>query len=300
MNVLLRVYNTLFRTIQRHDLSAWDHPVNTDKPIYGVYHVFCADGWELLVNAQVQRLRASGLLDASAKFYVSCITLHEGDVDTLKKIVNSDKLEIISIDNNPKVFEYPALEFLREKSDHEECLFYYFHTKGVSFFTKKRKDHCFAKFKRRVNAWRLLMEYFLMDKWQVAVNILLDGYDTYGCNRYPPKPAPYRMYAGNFWWASSKYIRTLPYLDRRELQHNRFYAEDWLYEGHIDEIKDFSAFDTVAQLYRVYMPPVFYESNKLHLFTMIKFVYRYNMVKIRKNIFNYNYDNHLNHKYQKT
>ena len=190
MNIFLRVYNTLFRTIDRHDLSAWDHPVNTNMPIYGVYHVFCADGWESLVNAQVDDLRTCGLLDATAKLYVSCVALHDGDVDTLKKIINSDKLEIISAVDNPRVFEYPALEFLREKSDEEDCLFYYFHTKGVSFFTKKRKDHCFAKFKRRVDAWRMLMEYFLMDKWQVAVNEVLDGYDTYGCNRCSPKPTP--------------------------------------------------------------------------------------------------------------
>lgn len=300
MNIFLRVYNTLFRTIQRHDLSAWDHPVNTDIPIYGVYHVFCADGWETLVNAQVDRLRTSGLLDATAKFYVSCIALHDGDVDTLKKIVNSDKLEIISAVDNCNAFEYPALEYLREKSEKEDCLFYYFHTKGVSFFTQKRKDRCFAKFKRRVDAWRLLMEYFLMDKWQVAVNVLLDGYDTYGCYRYPPKPAPYRMYAGNFWWATSKYIRNLPHFDYAALQNNRFYAEDWLYENHLEDIKDFSGFDTVAQLYRVYMPPAFYETDTLHLFAMIRFVYRYNLVKIRKNIFKYNYDNHLNRKYQKS
>lgn len=297
MNIFLRVYNTLFRTIDRHDLSAWDHPVNTNMPIYGVYHVFCADGWESLVNAQVHDLRTCGLLDATAKLYVSCVALHDGDVDTLKKIVNSDKLEIISAVDNPRVFEYPALEFLREKSDEEDCLFYYFHTKGVSFFTKKRKDHCFAKFKRRVDAWRMLMEYFLMDKWQVAVNVLLDGYDTYGCNRCPPKPTPYRMYAGNFWWATSKYIRTLPHLDCSALQDDRFYAELWLYEGHP---KDFSAFDTVAQLYRVYLPPTFYQTNTQPVFAMMKFVFRYNLVKIRKNIFKYNYDNHLNRKYQKS
>lgn len=300
MNIFLRIYNTLFCTMQRQDLSRWEHPVNTDMPIYGVYHVFCADGWQSLVKAQVEHLRTSGLLDATAKLYVSCVALHEGDVDILQQIVNSDKLKIISAVNNPRVFEYPALEFLREKAEKEDCMFYYFHTKGVSFFTEKRKDHRFAKFKRRVDAWRILMEYFLMDKWQAAANVLLDGYDTYGCNRYPPKPAPYRMYAGNFWWATSKYIRTLPHFDYTALQNNRFYAEDWLYENHLEDIKDFSGFDTVAQLYRVYLPPTFYQTNSKPVFPLLKFIFRYNVVKIRKNIFKYNYDNHLNRKYQKS
>jgi len=297
MNIFLRIYNTLFCTMQCQDLSRWEHPVNTDIPIYGVYHVFCADGWQSLVKAQVEHLRTSGLLDATAKFYVSCVALHEGDVDILKQIVNSDKLEIISAVNNPRVFEYPALEFLREKADKEDCLFYYFHTKGVSFFTEKRKDHRFAKFKRRVNAWRMLMEYFLMDKWQAAVNVLLDGYDTYGCYRYPPKPAPYIMYAGNFWWATSKYIRSLSHLDCSGGITDRFLAERWLYNAHPH---DFSAFDTIALLYRIYLPPAFYQTNSKPVFPLLKFIFRYNVVKIRKNIFKYNYDNHLNRKYQKS
>lgn len=297
MNIFFRIYNTLFCTMQRQDLTRWEHPVNTDMPIYGVYHVFCADGWQSLVKTQVEHLRSSGLLDATAKFYVSCVALHDGDVDILKQIVNSDKLEIISAVDNPRVFEYPALEFLREKADKEDCLFYYFHTKGVSFFTEKRKDHRFAKFKRRVDAWRMLMEYFLMDKWQAAANVLLDGYDTYGCYRYPPKPAPYIMYAGNFWWATSKYIRCLPHLDSSGDITDRFLAERWLYNAHPH---DFSAFDTIALLYRIYLPPAFYQNNSKPVFALLKFVYRYNVVKIRKNIFKYNYDNHLNRKYQKS
>lgn len=297
MNIFLRIYNTLFCTMQRQDLSRWEHPVNTDMPIYGVYHVFCADGWQSLVKVQVEHLRSSGLLDATAKLYVSCVALHDGDVDILKQIVNSDKLEIISAVDNPRVFEYPALKLLREKAEKEDCLFYYFHTKGVSFFTEKRKDHCFAKFKRRVDAWRILMEYFLMDKWQAAANVLLDGYDTYGCYRYPPKPAPYIMYAGNFWWATSKYIRSLPHLDISGDITDRFLAERWLYKAHPH---DFSAFDTIALLYRVYLPPVFYQTNSKPILPLLKFVFRYNVVKIRKNIFKYNYDNHLNRKYQKS
>lgn len=297
MNIFLRIYNTLFCTMQRQDLSRWEHPVNTDMPIYGVYHVFCADGWQSLVKVQVEHLRGSGLLDATAKLYVSCVALHDGDVDILKQIINSDKLEIISAVDNPRVYEYPALEFLREKAEKEDSLFYYFHTKGVSFFTDKRKDHCFAKFKRRVDAWRILMEYFLMDKWQAAANVLLDGYDTYGCYRYPPKPAPYIMYAGNFWWATSKYIRSLPHLDISGDITDRFLAERWLYKAHPH---DFSAFDTIALLYRVYLPPVFYQTNSKPILPLLKFVFRYNVVKIRKNIFKYNYDNHLNRKYQKS
>ena len=112
MNIFLRIYNTLFCTMQRQDLSRWEHPVNTDMPIYGVYHVFCADGWQSLVKAQVEHLRTSGLLDATAKLYVSCVALHEGDVDILKQIIEKSSYHqglycwvtnnLKAMENNPK------------------------------------------------------------------------------------------------------------------------------------------------------------------------------------------------------
>ena len=84
----------------------------------------------------------------------------------------------------------------------------YFHTKGVSKGTLT------------VNAWRLMMEYFVIDKWRECVE-KLNEYDCVGSNLSPvgetlwsngsitkPVEGTYN-FTGTFWWANAKHIQTL-------------------------------------------------------------------------------------------
>lgn len=279
-------YNTVFRAIQRHDLSAWEHRPDTAMPVYGVYHVFCDKGWRTLVADQIGRLKSSGLFDVTRRFYVSCIVTDGGEADELRRMIGEDKVEMISVSADPMKFEYPALEFIHSKSLGEDCLFYYFHTKGVSYYGGDNSDAGFRRFRRNVDAWRHMMEYFIFDKWQVAVNALTGGYDTYGCYRLPPYPKPYYMYAGNFWWVRSDYARRLPRFPERRIATDRFIAEEWLYKGNP---RDFSAFDTLADLYFVCIDRDLYASRRLPLMKWMRFVLRFNWVKLRKHLFGYDY-----------
>ena len=173
-------YNTVFRAVQRYDLSPWEHAPETGRPVYGVYHVFCDKGWRELVADQVAGLKASGLYDATLKLYVSCIVKDTSEVEELRRMIGGDKVEFISVKTDPMKFEYPALEFIRAKSCEEDCFFYYFHTKGVSYYGGDDHDRNYLSLRRNIDAWRKMMEYFLFDMWRVAVNVLSAGYDTYG------------------------------------------------------------------------------------------------------------------------
>lgn len=135
---------------------------------------------------------------------------------------------------------------------------------------------------------------FLFYKWKVAVNSL-HQYDTYGCYRLPPPPMAYYLYAGNFWWARSSYLRTLPPFDHSRMAGDRFFAEEWLYRGNP---KDFSAFDTMADLYYVNMPERLYANERLPLWEAVKFVAIYNFRKARKQYFGHDYKAEYLKKYQ--
>lgn len=295
MTFLKRLYTTIFHTYTLRDTSKYEHQPTINQSIYGAYHVFCDTGWQDLVSAQMEHLRASGLLSATKSLYVSCVYRDEKDIEDIKKIVNSDKLQIISATRDASVYEYPALICIQEKCQTEDCLFYYFHTKGVSFSINKSKNKHYLNFMRNVTAWRMMMEHFVMDKWKVAVNALCDGYDTYGSYRWPPRPDTYKMYSGNFWWSKSSYIRSLPTLNTPEIRHNRLYAELWIYTG---KGKDYCPFDTLAVLYHVYLPPSLYEENNPSLAARLSFAYHFNAMKIGKKVFKYNYDKHGQLKYQ--
>ena len=287
--------DTCFRAFRRYDLSAWEGTPRCDKPIYGVYHIYCDKGWQRMVRDQIGRLRESGLYDVTTRLFVSVITRTDDDLQQLEGIIGREKMEVISATSDPRRFEYPALMFIRERAQSEDCLFYYFHTKGITYQAASDADRKFNAFKRNIEAWRHMMEYSIFFKWRVAVNVLTADYDTCGCYRLPPIPQPYYLYAGNFWWARATYLRRLPEFDETTFATNRFYAEEWLYKA---APNDFSTFDTQADLYFVYMPECLYAAKRLPLWEAVKFVVIYNLRKARKQYLHHDYKAEYQKRYQ--
>ena len=292
-----RIYSTLFKVYEKHDLSSWEREPGCVMNIYGVYHVLCERGWETLVREQVAALKESGLYAVTKRIYVSCIALGADDADKLVRIIGEEKAVVIFKSHDPLRFEYAALDFVRTKSLEEDCLIYYFHTKGITYYNGNVADRHFLAFRRNVEAWRKMMEYFVFTKWHAAVNVLLGGYDTYGCFRMPPPPHPFRMYAGNFWWARSSYLHRLPAFPEGVVITNRYLAEEWIYKG---APHDFSAFDCTADLYYVYMDKAVYADSKVPLFKWLKLVISHNWVKTRKHLFKYDYKAKRMDRYQIT
>lgn len=139
-----------------------------------------------------------------------------------------------------------------------------------------------------------MLEYFIFDKWQVAVNALTDGFDTYSCYRWPPRH--YTMYSGSFWWAKSDYLKTLPDFEKDIISVNRFYSEVWLFKRNH---RQFSAFDTIADLYFVRIPRSIYTDGPTKTWDNIYFSLVYNIRKIEKHLFKFNYKQHCQQRFQK-
>lgn len=293
--IMNKAHDTLFRVIERHDINQFEHEPDTLLPVYGVYHVFCDTSWQDMVKTQIDNLKVSGLLERTTRLYISCIVKDKIMATELMNIVDSDKAELISVETDPTKFEYPALSFLHNKACECEGLFFYFHTKGISYQSVGNTDARFNHFKHNIEAWRLMMEHFLFRKWRVAINVLVSGYDTYGCYRLPPPPKSYYLYAGNFWWAKSSYLRRLPKFTLEHLNEGRFYAEEWLYTA---QPRDFSAFDTMADLYYVNMEPCFYANKRPPFWKVAGFVLKYNWHKFRKHALHYDYKTEYQRRYQ--
>lgn len=291
--ILERIKKSTVDVCRRTDLTRWQHEPAEPLPcIYGMYHVWCAPGWQTMVTEQMDRLRRTGLLAHTKTLFVSCITGSGSDADELRTILGSGPIEIISLRSDSTAFEFPALDFMYEKSQKEDFLFYYFHTKGISYQCAGDADRLFRGFNRKITAWRHMMEYFLMDQWRAAVNTLAGGYDTYGCYLFPPFKRI--MYAGNFWWTRSDYFRTLPPLTATT-KDNRFMAEEWLLSGHA---KAFSAFDTVADLYDVRIDERQYASGKHSSWQSVRFFCIYTFRKYQKKWFHYSYKHRCQKRFQ--
>jgi hypothetical protein len=181
------------------------------------YHIAQIGLGAFVYQQQIHRLYTSGLMEEADYIHFGI----NGD----QELFNVPDKTIVKRNNNWKEETETLIDlknFAYENPDHKIL---YFHTKGVS------KSTLIA------NAWRLMMEYFVIDKWEKCVT-MLNEYDCVGSNlnsvgetiwsdgtSTKPVKGTYN-FTGNFWWANSKHIQTL---DHKFLTSNyRIDRELWI------------------------------------------------------------------------
>lgn len=177
--------------------------------IYGVNH------WNEIVEEQIKRIRDSGLIDIVDRIYY-CV------VSNGVHIIGSEKYYLLDYSDDMSLSESFTLNRIREKALEEEFKAFYIHTKGVTRPDEMALQH-----------WRYYMEYFCINCWHWCLEALNHA-DTAGVNiRVYGRQHKRFHYSGNFWWANSSYIKTLPELSKegygREV--NRWDSEFWIGDG---------------------------------------------------------------------
>ncbi|NVO07287.1 MAG: hypothetical protein HXX19_15830 [Rhodoferax sp.] len=112
---------------------------------------------------------------------------------------NLPKILYSQVSTHCGLYEYPTLDALQKhiNSESKDFNVLYIHLKGVSKPNNINITH-----------WRRFMTWALIERWQECVN-KLEEYDCAGCN-WELNPWPH--FSGNFWWATSNYLRKLPKL----------------------------------------------------------------------------------------
>jgi hypothetical protein len=194
------------------------------KTIVGAWHIAMMNNWVPLVMEQESRLIASGLLAKTDKVIVGVV----GD-DSIEKWNMSPELasKATIVSGRIEHFEHTTLEALHKEamSSAEPFKAWYIHTKGVSGHGNKDA----------IRDWRLVMEYFVIDRFEDCIRVL-DSCDACGVNRRTSPP----HFSGNFWWANSSHLKKLPLIrpnDERVIneriklmgaEKKRRYAELWV------------------------------------------------------------------------
>ncbi len=177
----------------------------TMKKIAIFYHVGQLNFWKNLYQEQVYSLFLNGLYDA-------CEFVSIGINGTEPLPYTLDKFQV---HYNPElILEAHTLkrcwDFCNENPDYNVL---YLHTKGCSY-AYDNKIHFI------IQGWRLFMEHYLIRGWSKC-NDLLNDYDCVGTQWtetsgfYHKNDVRQRInrndshYAGNFWWATAKYISSL-------------------------------------------------------------------------------------------
>lgn len=182
------------------------------KPVYIFYHMFCINDCISKFKQAYTKITASGLLEITTTIYVILVGDNRHQIyDEL-----SEMYKVTPIIKDSAADESETLKFLWDKCNEEDCNVLYMHGKGVS---RGKNIH--------IDSWVNYMEYFCINHYAKCIRAL-KVHDTCGVNL---AITPMKHYSGNFWWATSEFIRTRDRYNpstSSNIQDKRWYCEFWL------------------------------------------------------------------------
>ena len=173
------------------------------------YHVFADGAWQQPAVEHVKRLANSGLLRELDGMYVGVVGSAEARAEVRHRLPG---VIVVEADAG---WEQVTLEKLRKFVRDFDGHVFYAHTKGAWSQTPL------------ADRWRRAMTEDTVGGWEKCVRAL-ERVEVAGAYLYKsPEPAHalhHHIFAGNFWWARSEYLRTLGPVR----MSSRFDAEGWV------------------------------------------------------------------------
>lgn len=176
--------------------------------ICGYIHVYQVHNWAEIIEQQLYRMKKSGLYDKMDKLYIGLL----GNKPTRQF---SKKVEIIYQIDKQDLEQSLTLTSLHLNAHAFSGHIFYTHTKGVS--------HNSGEEDINQRDWRKMMEHYIIDRWKMCIGEL-EKNDVVGINwhlgegymnaksKYAEGTPITPHFSGNFWWATTDYIKRLPIL----------------------------------------------------------------------------------------
>ena len=174
------------------------------------YHIYAIDGVESIIEEQLSLIKKHINCPYILNIGIS-IADENKSISNILDILDKSKIR----DVRAKGHEFITLDLIqkdREKfADNDYIL--YLHTKGASKQLDKEYNN--------IISWRHLMNYFNIEQCIKVFNIFQKTeYNTYGV--LYSVLAKNKLYSGNFWWSTGKYIKTI---NIDGVKKNRYNAE---------------------------------------------------------------------------
>ena len=168
------------------------------------FHVYLKTGYSHILLSKFKKFKASGLYEKTNKIYLTLF----GDVEQNEEFLSDlkdlyPKIEYALITNQEFHNEPDTLNFMLKKANEysSNTPMLYLHTKGLSY--------AHPVIKKNVEAWVRYLDLYVINKWEECVKALEDNDAAGGFYVEDPK-----HFQGNFWWANSEYLKTLPRLNQ--------------------------------------------------------------------------------------
>lgn len=202
------------------------------RPIAIFYHSWYAPNAFPIITEQLSMAKDVGLLDAAQVVTLGFNGTPKGEIELPEKakiVVHPEG----SCNENPTMVL--AHEFAKENPDWSIL---YFHSKGA---THEPGHWCIPLMER----WRGCMMENCIGKWK-DIQEAMPCYEALGAHWMDKKEhgIPFSMFGGNFWWARSEFLATIPSMYERHKERtgnlwdwdNRYEAEVWIGTGPRDPV----------------------------------------------------------------
>lgn len=199
-----------------------------DKPIHLFYHMYCVGDFLERFELVRGQLAVSGLSRVLSLMHIVAVGPEVSRA--CQALLGKSDGVLLYTPQVPGHTEAPTLGILKDFCSHHDVYALYLHGKGVTVPNSTN-----------VAAWRDYLLHFVVQGWQTMVRSL-GVFDAAGVQLQDHERGAH--YSGNFWWTSSRFVRTL---DRLGDNCNRFDCEFWL--GTAERYKLFSAHHVDKQLY---------------------------------------------------
>ena len=191
--------------------------IESDKPIQTACFIHSchleSSGTDKL-DALLDSMSTSGILKDLDIIVINNIGIQ---LNVNKYMKYDPRIQILQHSSDRNLFEIPTLKIIKEFSiNNPNVNVLYLHTKGISYDTKDYRYHAGLD-------WIEYMLYFLVSRYTECLQLLKTS-DTVGCN-YSASPSPH--YSGNFWWASTNYLKALS----TDSLVSKMSAEWWVLSG---------------------------------------------------------------------
>jgi hypothetical protein len=186
------------------------------------FHVYLKSGYSRILLDKFKKIRLSGLYEKTNKIYLTLfgddLGLHSEFLNELKEVY--PKIEYVVITNQEFLNEPDTLNFMLKKASEYDTntAMLYLHTKGVSYAN--------PYIKKNIDAWVRYLDLYVIKQWEECVKALERNDAAGGLYVYQDP----KHFSGNFWWANSDYIKTLPKINPYNVAKlNR--GEFWILSG---------------------------------------------------------------------
>lgn len=216
--------------------------------------MFCQAHYVKLFESTYTKIVNSGLINDIETMYVIIVRYEHDEAKIRDWLSKFSKVVIIPREESHG--EMATLKFLWDVCQTEDCNVLYLHSKGTSRGELPN-----------ITSWIDFMEYFCIEQYKMCLE-KLQNYDTCGVELWD---LFMNHYSGNFWWATSDYIKTRDRYDYNKcpkkewwgdsvLWGEKSYCEFWLLDS--PHYKAASLYDTHVEPYSTLRNRKDYEIKK--------------------------------------